>query len=615
MDNLRNKMSYEKLFVFFSLLAQCALAQFRIHTASQFELPVVSFDQLISLDQQEVHQMFEHLSNLGAIQIRGIPKFGIHRNRALEEAAACMEVNQGDAHKIPATRMADGSKRLSVGAKSELGLSGPISHHCGEASYQLRSTVDMAMRQVFVALDTMREHAGRIQQPLMQPNYRNFQHLMSHGNHLEHLHTYFSAERARDSVPDEATIDFHVDTGLMIAMTTGYYGNTPASVKSGLYIELENGDKVKALASDDSLIVLMGEGTNQWLSSGFSKQLRAIPHALYVDLPVGQHATRSWYGKMFLPPGDAIIPKEHKTFAEYHHEMSVLAPKPDQLHHASSKIMPVACTGGNHRYLTAMDTACTSTEIMCWMRCMSIVGLNCSQPLCYNSVDGTTNNGEVTCPTLPSGDNACSPKCVPPTNSTGYCYGVGTSMVMSGFQSIADLGEGNTECINLWFSDWTLDTKTKFAFACIGVLLLGILIQFVSHVRMTIVKLPQNHFYRASNVLLYGLHVVLGYFAMLVAMSYSAELFSMICVGLTLGYALFFWDTKNGTISADPCCPEDNSLLSPLLSASKKDAQLSMKHVAANHSGSTAISNSSNSSVARYKTDGEGQNCCGNEDA
>lgn len=43
----------------------------------------------------------------------------------------------------------------------------------------------------------------------------------------------------------------------------------------------------------------------------------AFAHALVADLPVGQQATRSWYGKMFLPPLNAIIVNGDKKSITY----------------------------------------------------------------------------------------------------------------------------------------------------------------------------------------------------------------------------------------------------------------------------------------------------------
>lgn len=55
---------------------------------------------------------------------------------------------------------------------------------------------------------------------------------------------------------------------------------------------------------------------------------------------------------------------------------------------------------------------------------------------------------------------------------------------------------------------------------------------------------------------LYGANVFLGYLAMLAAMTYSAELFCMICAGLSAGYACFHAFSSTKAPSSDPCCPQ-----------------------------------------------------------
>ena len=52
-----------------------------------------------------------------------------------------------------------------------------------------------------------------------------------------------------------------------------------------------------------------------------------------------------------------------------------------------------------------------------------------------------------------------------------FCNGAGTDMFMQGFQSS---GNSKDVCVILLFNSWILDTRTKFAFASIGVILLGI---------------------------------------------------------------------------------------------------------------------------------------------
>jgi hypothetical protein len=137
--------------------------------------------------------------------------------------------------------------------------------------------------------------------------------------------------------------------------------------------------------------------------------------------------------------------------------------------------------------------------------------------------------------------------CFPPNNTddsssndNSYCLGKGTSMIMTGFES--QLSSKDPLCINLLFSDWTLDNSIKFTFACLGVLVLGLFIQYLTVLKMktrnlTIITTEFQR--RIIRMLLYGIQIVCTYFIMLVTMTYSVELFIMVAIGLTSGYAFF----------------------------------------------------------------------------
>ena len=58
-------------------------------------------------------------------------------------------------------------------------------------------------------------------------------------------------------------------------------------------------------------------------------------------------------------------------------------------------------------------------------------------------------------------------------------------------------------------------------------------------------------------VTLFGLNLVLGYLAMLVAMTYSIELFICVVIGLMLGHFIFNTKSVVGE-SIDPCCASQN---------------------------------------------------------
>ena len=72
---------------------------------------------------------------------------------------------------------------------------------------------------------------------------------------------------------------------------------------------------------------------------------------------------------------------------------------------------------------------------------------------------------------------------------------------------------------------------------------------------------------------LFGINLALGYMAMLVAMTYSVELFSCVVVGLIIGHAIFNMKQPVGE-SIDPCCaPSQNDDAKPSESADHHKTQ------------------------------------------
>jgi len=136
-----------------------------------------------------------------------------------------------------------------------------------------------------------------------------------------------------------------------------------------------------------------------------------------------------------------------------------------------------------------------------------------------------------------------------------FCNGQGTDMYMQGFTTS---GDGKDACVILLFSNWVLDTRTKFVFGCVGVILLGIAIEGLLCCRREVQSrkiligirgVPR----RAFIVFLFTLNIGSGYLAMLVAMTYSVELFICMVVGLVVGHAIFNTEAAVGE-SVDPCC-------------------------------------------------------------
>lgn len=168
------------------------------------------------------------------------------------------------------------------------------------------------------------------------------------------------------------------------------------------------------------------------------------------------------------------------------------------------------------------------------------------------------------------------------TSETSFCQGGGYDMFMGGFSS----GWVSADCLLLFFSDWTLDTRGKFMSACVGVFSMGLLVEYCTKVRRNLFRkvscavchskvrpvylrltlhMPLVFFLmqrwstrrQVYLVCLHGLQVLLAYLLMLAAMSYSSEIFVSVILGLTTGYSIFNLASPPPT-STEPCCADSN---------------------------------------------------------
>lgn len=274
---------------------------------------------------------------------------------------------------------------------------------------------------------------------------------------------------------------------------------------------------------------------------------------------------------MILPPSDAIIPTANIPYKDYRNLQHQVVHEQNM----NSTLIPAGCTSsasygssGSVRRLQTANTCSVSgtgaAGIMCWMKCVTVADLSCANTdaVCYDPTSMSIVDGGKSY-------MSAKPMCLkdvpkPASGSTGtkeYCQGTGTVMYMDGFAGIGTSTDGNTLCINYLFQTWTLDTKLKCAFACIGTLLVGILVQFISKARgfLSRGKWSSDPLRKFTLALLFLGQVTLGYFLMLLAMTYNVELFCMVCVGLTLGFVFFHLDEASSEV-VDPCCA-DNTII------------------------------------------------------
>jgi len=378
------------------------------------------------------------------IGYKGIPNFASSRQDAFKDLPKCFR----EEATLPKVVMKDGSSRTTVAAMTINGVAAKMTSHCGGKSDKLRSAVDAAIVRLFSALDMAASVNGPLKSAntlgyVMEP-YSSFGSLIANGSHLEHLHMYEAGSASLSKLP---TMDFHVDSGLLVAMTSGFYSSSSPSVSSsspfrGLLLELASGMRVQVgIQSEAALVVMVGSAAAGWLRPVLGAPLRPAPHSLLAGLsPSDPLETRSWFGKMYLPPQDALLPATASngipmTYGRYRQsELASQGERPSELQ------LPAGCGGkpeeslppagyGGYTSLASNDLCQINgggTGVYCWMQCMSVADLPCgTAAVCVDTVTGNQVPGNDHCPT---GTADCELQCLSTQigNSTfdGYCYGL-----------------------------------------------------------------------------------------------------------------------------------------------------------------------------------------------
>jgi hypothetical protein len=210
-----------------------------------------------------------------------------------------------------------------------------------------------------------------INKPLLKTvsgtEYSTLSDIVRFGDHLDHFHSYKSP-----LVPSpKQTIDFHTDEGLFIAIAPAVmlHNGIPTEKAAGQFLAKINGQESVIHVSQSSLLFMLGDGVNQYvnskLKSARTTRLQAVEHAL--QMPDGVPLeSRAWYGRMFLPPADALNPRYGVTFGELR-QRSMAA----QGDHTKS-----VATLGCSRNLIARSLAwgdvpvCNASSLLCWMACV-----------------------------------------------------------------------------------------------------------------------------------------------------------------------------------------------------------------------------------------------------
>jgi hypothetical protein len=374
-------------------LTLAAFTALAVPAAAAFQPPRISYESLLKGgDTLRESPFTKALSETGILSVTGIP--GMNRREvALSLLRKCaQESKAAREHRFP-----DGTRRLTMATHTVPGGVQKIDHKVSsqacesfdEASDSFRATVATATKAFANGVAELYGYASsEEQEPLLSTaneiGFKTFSDVVHFGEHLEHFHSYQQMNSLEEK---QETIEMHVDQGLFIAFTPGRLmmhndnvsTQSVVEMTSGFFIELQDGsvEEVKFTNQDD-LVFMLGDGVNQYINNKFpaNKQLRAVPHALLMDYTRDESYSRVWYGRMVLPPVDALHPAHGTTFGELRDTLIAAS-----LNNREDDTVGVGCSGGMvARDLSATD--CGDDATYCWHRCMNHTDFGVSNEVC-----------------------------------------------------------------------------------------------------------------------------------------------------------------------------------------------------------------------------------------
>lgn len=374
-------------------VASCAVAtNATLQRSSVFHPYHVSLEQLVNPQEFEtIRQDFlRALTEVGMLTIRGIP--GLHKQDMFESLQPCIQTSMATQEKI----LRDGTRRQTLATHSAEGIQKAIlldEDQCqdfAQVSDGFRTaagvaTKAFAARLASVLREDSHDDTTDSGKPLLVTRdgdaFHTLLDVVQNGEHLEHFHSYQAPTSTSSIRKNDETIEWHLDQGLFIIFTPATLVRTSSSQRSsiqgltdGFYIQLGDGSKAEVeFSSEDDLVILLGDGFNQYINPHYSETLRAVPHALSMTSHQTNEA-RVWYGRMVLPNTQAVHPLHNQTFGHLR-ELVVDKATPED------EVITMACSS-RAKSRSLETTICEEGTLLCWHECMSLEEHGVSEEIC-----------------------------------------------------------------------------------------------------------------------------------------------------------------------------------------------------------------------------------------
>jgi len=504
-----------------------------------------------SVDSGYQRSLERVLKDEGAFAITNLdPSYAIAVRQIKSKAPECLEQL-----KFPQFYLPDGSQRRTFARESTQTSHYPSCIREESESISAQMThVDNLMSRLITSIAGEKSLVWREGKGGEEKNFAST-------NFKEHIHVYKPMEGGVNAGVFAAP--FHTDNGLLLMVTP--FQEHPLQIKN------RAGDYVStASVAEDSLLVLIANGLPHWLLQGTkaSDKFFSVPHA--VPSINNELLSRVVFARMKVVPGESFptnaeIGKANQinTFKQFFHDGPGVG---------STELCPLerpqyqALAMQTRSVEKQMHEQCKEGEAWCWMNCLPV-----PQEPCANKTLVCTNQYDKPCCTDDNMDGECMDQSCAwkqPCEKMGdvFCQpGSGTDMYMQGFVTS---GKAKEACVILLFNSWVLNSREKFAIGCVGVIFLGIAIEAMLCLRRLlqsgkVLRRLRGLSRRGAIIFLFALNIASGYLAMLVAMTYSVELFICMVVGLVAGHAFFNSEAPVGE-SVDPCCASQREELLPV---------------------------------------------------
>jgi hypothetical protein len=315
--------------------------------------------------QRSQAQLKEALSTVGMVSVTDIGNdFRLKKQQTLSFLDECNRASSTSQEHI----FGDGTRRRTLATHTVNGeMQAAVSNHNEQACEAFEQASTLFRHQVaevteaFAArLESLIEN---VEHPLLTTQsgetLDTIAEVVENGEHLEHFHSYSSSS---DPVKEDMdTIEMHTDQGMFLVFTPGQTANNQ-ELTDGFFIQLSDGSRVMVnFDQDDELVFLLGDGIHQVLAD--NKDLYSAPHALQMTA----RDVRVWYGRMVLPPANAISPKHSDmTFGNIRNLLI------ENVRGGNDEVLSLGCSLPHQRALQAEEESCTADQLWCWHRCQNL---------------------------------------------------------------------------------------------------------------------------------------------------------------------------------------------------------------------------------------------------